>query len=261
MERAEVERLERQHETWREPTERAWRLAGFKAGQTIVDLGCGPGFSALDLAALVGAAGHVVAVDSSPIATDYLRRLASSHAARNLDVITADASTVDLSRWKPSGVFARWLFCFLSHPELVVRHIGAALPAGGTFAVMDYWNYLAIQTEPAAPIFKKVFRAVYESFADAGGSLDVTGTLPALFAAASIRVTATEPLCQVGGPGSPVWRWISEFQDLYLTTLIEKGYLTRGDVQDYEQWWRAQGQNPDALVFSPPILCVVGEKV
>jgi SAM-dependent methyltransferase len=261
MEPAEVERLERQHETWRGPTERAWRLAGFRAGQTVVDLGCGPGFSALDLASLVGTAGRVVAVDSSPIATDYLRRSVAKHAVRNLDVITADASSVDLSVWKPSGIFARWLFCFLPHPEVVVRHVGAALPRGGTFAVMDYWNYLAIQTEPAAPLFQKVFRAVYESFADAGGSLDVAGTVPALYAASGIRVTATEPLCQVGGPGSAVWRWISDFQDLYLPTLVEKAYLTRAEAQDYAEWWAAQGRNPHALVFSPPILCVVGEKI
>ena len=47
MEPAEVARLERQHAVWRAETHKVWELAGFAAGQTIVDLGSGPGFAAL----------------------------------------------------------------------------------------------------------------------------------------------------------------------------------------------------------------------
>jgi len=53
MEPAEVARLERQHAAWHGQTHRVWELAGFGAGQTLVDLGSGPGFAAVELAQLV----------------------------------------------------------------------------------------------------------------------------------------------------------------------------------------------------------------
>jgi ubiquinone/menaquinone biosynthesis C-methylase UbiE len=55
----EVARLD----VWRPRVLDAWRRAGFKAGQRILDIGSGPGFAALDLAAVVGRDGHVFAVE------------------------------------------------------------------------------------------------------------------------------------------------------------------------------------------------------
>jgi len=260
MEPAEVQRLEQQHEVWRSLTEHAWKLAGFRAGQTIVDLGSGPGFTSRDLACLVRESGHVVAVDSSTIATDYLRSIAKQKGIANLEVVTVDVADVDLSAWQPDGVFARWLFCFLPNPEVVVQRVASGLKAGATVAVMDYWNYLAIRMEPDTRLFRKVFQAVYDSFADTGGSLDVAGRLPALFAENGLRVTRTEPLCQVGRPGSQVWRWLSDFQTLYLPTLVRQGYLTRAEFDDYQVLWREQEKDGNVLLFAPPILCVIGVK-
>jgi len=45
---AEIERLELQHQVWPAAAIEAWRRAGISAGQTLVDLGCGPGFAAAD---------------------------------------------------------------------------------------------------------------------------------------------------------------------------------------------------------------------
>jgi ubiquinone/menaquinone biosynthesis C-methylase UbiE len=42
----------------------AWR-AGFRNGYTLIDVGCGPGFAAMDLAAIAGTRGTVVAIDQS----------------------------------------------------------------------------------------------------------------------------------------------------------------------------------------------------
>ena len=92
MQPAEVRRLDQQHRTWRALTERVWGLAGFGRGQSLVDLGSGPGFASLDLARLVGGSGRVVAVDSSPTATEQLRSTARQMGVENLEVVTADAT-------------------------------------------------------------------------------------------------------------------------------------------------------------------------
>ena len=256
---AEVERLRRQHETWREATERIWRVAGFGPGQAIVDLGCGPGFTSLDLARIVGPSGQVLAIDSSEEATAALAPSAGG-AASPLEVVTADVRIVDLSDRTFDGAFARWLFCYLNRPGEVLRHIAARLKPGGVIAVIDYWNYLAIRPEPAFPLFRTVFTAVFDSFRDAGGSLDVAGELPRLMAAERLTVSHIEPICVVGRPGSPVWNWIGEFQALYLPVLVERGYLTRAQLDEYERWWADRERTREGFVFAPPMLAIVGVK-
>jgi ubiquinone/menaquinone biosynthesis C-methylase UbiE len=260
MEPDEVRRLKRQHAAWRRLTNRAWDWARFGPGQTLVDLGSGPGFTSVELAKVVGPSGRVIAVDSSRAATDKLRALVDQKRLDNVEIITADVMDFDPSPWSPDGLFARWLFCFLRDPDAVVRHLASALRPGATVAVMDYYNYVAIRTEPNSPLFTKVFRAVYESFAHAGGSLDVAGRLPALLDAVGVRVSQIEPLCQVDRPGSPIWNWLADFQNLYLPTLVQKGYLTAMECDEYEAWWREQEERNDSLLFAPPLLCVIGVK-
>ncbi len=178
MELAEVARLEWQHAAWRAQTHKVWELAGFGAGQTLVDLGSGPGFAAVELAHLVGRPGRVIAVDASSTATDQLRRIAEERAIENVEIVKADVAEFVPSPWNPDGLFARWLFSFVERPEAAIAGLTSGLRAGATVAVMDYWNYLAMRTEPASPLFAKVFRAVYDSFADAGGSSTLPGGCP-----------------------------------------------------------------------------------
>jgi SAM-dependent methyltransferase len=260
MEPGEVRRLENQHLAWRPQTERVWELAAFAPGETIIDLGCGPGFTSRDLARLVGGSGRVVGVDSSRAAIEHLRAAIEREGHLNIEVVAADVMSFNPSRSNPDGVFIRWVFCFLQRPDELVEHIASQLKKGARVAAMDYWNYLAVRTEPGLPLFPRVFRAIYDSFVDAGGSLEVAGRLPQLFDRAGLTATAVEPLCQIGRPGSPVWRWLSEFQDLYLPTLVEKGYLTATELEEYAASWQRQGRDANAILFAPPLLGVVGEK-
>ena len=61
----ELIRLELQHKVWSSEAKRGWDLAGFKTGQTILDLGCGPGYCTEELALIVGKTGKVIGVDRS----------------------------------------------------------------------------------------------------------------------------------------------------------------------------------------------------
>ena len=61
----EIARLALQHRVWRPRALDAWRRAGFTVGQTLLDIGCGPGHAAVDLAEIVGPSGRIVAMDRS----------------------------------------------------------------------------------------------------------------------------------------------------------------------------------------------------
>ncbi|MCP9924925.1 methyltransferase domain-containing protein, partial [Synechococcus lacustris C3-12m-Tous] len=73
----ELERLGRQHQIWQAEAMAAWDKAGFKSGDRLLDLGCGPGFASFDLAKRVGSTGQVLGIDQSPSYITYLNKQAA----------------------------------------------------------------------------------------------------------------------------------------------------------------------------------------
>ena len=49
----ELNRLHLQHEVWLSEAKHGWTLANFKAGQTILDLGSGPGYCSVELSKII----------------------------------------------------------------------------------------------------------------------------------------------------------------------------------------------------------------
>ena len=85
----EITRLGLQHRVWRPRALDAWIRAGFTTGQTLVDAGCGPGYATIDLAAITGPSGRVVAIDKSPRFLDALRSNAVRRNLTNIDIVKA----------------------------------------------------------------------------------------------------------------------------------------------------------------------------
>ncbi|MFY9341712.1 MAG: methyltransferase domain-containing protein, partial [Planctomycetota bacterium] len=61
----ELSRLGLQHRLWSDAAHQAWQRACIRPGQRVLDVGCGPGYAAFDLAQIVTAVGAVVGVDES----------------------------------------------------------------------------------------------------------------------------------------------------------------------------------------------------
>src|SRR5438046_4123904 len=63
------------------------------AGERVLDVGCGPGATALPLAAAVGPSGHVTGVDIAEPMLGLLRRRVAERGITNLTPLLADAQT------------------------------------------------------------------------------------------------------------------------------------------------------------------------
>lgn len=86
----EIERLGLQHRVWRERVLDAWRRAGIGRGQTVIDVGAGPGWASADLAEIVGPEGRVIALERSESFLAALRRRGLSNVeVRAHDVAAA----------------------------------------------------------------------------------------------------------------------------------------------------------------------------
>lgn len=257
---AELDRLARQHDVWRQVTRGLWQSAGFSSGQRILDLGCGPGFGSFELAKLVGDDGQVIAMDNSERFLGVLQDWCEERNAKNVEVRQGDAYSPGIEAASLDGIFARWLLCFLPDTARIIQSAAQMLAPGGRIAVMDYFHYLSIECFPPSEIFTHVFRSIYQSFADSGGDLDVGGKLPELMRQAGLNVVHIEPIVDTARPGSDIWQWVRTFQSAYLPQLVEKGYLSEDDLLTNDAHWREQEQNPASFFLSPPMVGVVAQK-
>lgn len=123
----------------------ARRVLAARSGERIVDIGCGPGISAVALGAEVGPQGWVAAVDIAPeMAAAAGRRL--SAAGVTGAAVTADAATADLVTVAGGGalfdaVHSRFGLMFFTDPEAALANILSALRPGGRLAA-SVWQHL-----------------------------------------------------------------------------------------------------------------------
>lgn len=112
-------------------------------GATVLELGCGPGTAAADLASRVGTAGRVIGVDTSEAMIDTARSSYASVPA--LEFIVGDALSLDLADDAVDGYRSERTFQHLSDPETALAEALRVVRPGGRVAVIDTdWGTLAV---------------------------------------------------------------------------------------------------------------------
>jgi SAM-dependent methyltransferase len=105
--------------------------AGVAAGEAVLDVGCGCGGTALELAQRVGAGGRVLGVDLSRPMLERARERARAAGAANVAFFEADAQD---ARFEPAGfdvVFSRFGVMFFADPPAAFANLRRALRPGG----------------------------------------------------------------------------------------------------------------------------------
>src|SRR5690349_14788469 len=110
---AEIERLGFQHRVWQTRAIESWRRAGIGLTQTIVDIGAGPGYAAVDLAEIVGAEGRVIAVERSRRFLDALAERARQRGLQNITSIEADVVEAAFGDGIADAAWCRWVLSFV----------------------------------------------------------------------------------------------------------------------------------------------------
>ena len=109
-------------------------------GEHVLDVGCGAGASSLDLAARVGARGHVLGVDISEPLIGRARALAPQDTPALFQV--ADASSAEFPAGAFDILFSRFGVMFFDDPTAAFAHMRRALKPGGRVAFVC-WRGMA----------------------------------------------------------------------------------------------------------------------
>lgn len=257
---AEIVRLGVQHRLWSAQAFSLWERAGFRAGHTVLDIGCGPGYTSFDLAGIVTSKGKVVAVDESALFIEHLKQRQRFAFAATIDARVGDVQRLELEKDSLDGAYQRWVLCFVKDPEAVIRGVAAGLKRGGAFAIQDYIHYEGILLSPPSEPFRRFITVVAEAWRDHGGDTEIGQRLPALLGRHGLATVEVSPLHRIARPSTPLWHWPASFIDTYGPRLVEEGRLTPDEHAALIKDWTEHSRDPNAFFVSPPMADIIAVK-
>ena len=254
---AEVERLALQHRIWRSKALDAWRRAGFTVGQTLLDVGSGPGFASVDLAGIAGSEGRVVAVDRSQHFLETLRQRGAEQNLRNIETFELDLDQDALPEVQADGAWARWVFSFVRHPRELLEKIQIALKPGGKLVLHEYFDYETWKLAPKSEIFEEFVRTVMTSWRASGGEPDIALSLAVWLQELGFEIHSTRPHIEVIGPSDIFWQWPKAFIETGAERLVGLGYLTAAQAAAIRDAFLSAEADPNSLVVTPAVLEII----
>ena len=256
----EIARLGLQHRVWRPRALDAWRRAGFTVGQTLLDVGCGPGYAALDLAEIVGPAGRVVAIDRS---RRFLDALEAARRLRGLDQIAThelDLDEAPLPAVAADGAWSRWVFAFVRHPRALLERVRDAIRPGGTFVLHEYLDYATWRLTPRSDEFEEFVQRVIQSWRASGGEPDIGLDLPRWLAELGFEVQTLHPIVDVVSPADYAWQWPKAFVDVGLQRLVELADLSPERARAISAAFAEREAAPGTLMVTPIVLEIIARR-
>jgi ubiquinone/menaquinone biosynthesis C-methylase UbiE len=245
---AEIARLRLQHR------------AGITQGQTVVDVGCGPGYAALDLAEIVGPKGRVIAVERSARFLDALRDAAKHDALDNIVTVEADITEGSLPDMPADAAWCRWVFSWLTKPERGVANIARALKPGGVAVFHEYLDYGTWALAPRSDAFAELVQAIIASVEKTGANIDSAVRLPRLLEDAGFEIVSLTPIVDIVGPENYVWQWPTSFARDFHTKLVDDGLITAERANDALADIARAEKEPGTRMITPMVLEIVARR-
>jgi SAM-dependent methyltransferase len=253
----EIARLGLQHRAWRQRALDAWRSVAIDPGQTVLDVGCGPGYASLDLAELVGSSGRIVAIDKSE---RFLGALVAACCERGIGNITAHPADLDAGEFPDviaDCAWCRWVFAFVKNPRALLARIAAALAPEGVIVLHEYFDYSTWRAAPRCSELEEFVSAVMASWRDSGGEPDIALWLPGWLEELGFEIRSVRPIIDVVQPDHLSWRWLATFVEVGRRRLVDLGYLSHSRAESIWQAFIALQTTPGARMISPGVLEIV----
>lgn len=115
------------------------REAGLQPGMRVLDMACGSGHPAIDVARLVSPGGSVIATDLAAEMVEATRRRVAATGLDNVEARVMDLEDIDYPGESFDAVTCRFGVMFCPQPENAVAEVRRVLKPGGRF-VLSAWD-------------------------------------------------------------------------------------------------------------------------
>lgn len=142
------------------------KLSGLKEGMTVLEVGCGTGHMAVELAKVVGKTGKVIASDISETQLAIAKQTAIEAKCTNIEFLQLDINE-PLSAYYDQFdfIYGRWVMEFTKNPEFTFNELYKTLKHNGVFSYegvdvsdREYFSY------PHEPIVDKWFELILRNW-------------------------------------------------------------------------------------------------
>lgn len=129
----------------------AMEHAAIREGARILDVGCGCGYTSIELARRAGPSGEVMGIDISGPMLDAARARAKAEGFENLSFIEADAQTHSLAPESYDLIFSRFGVMFFADPRAAFQNLRSALAPQGKLVFLC-WQGLPVNQWMLVPM-------------------------------------------------------------------------------------------------------------
>jgi len=238
----------------------AYLLPHLRAGDHLLDVGCGPGNITVDLAAAV-APGRTTAADASPEALAKAGALAVERGLSTVDFMVADVHALDFADDTFDVVHAHQVLQHVEDPVRALAEMRRVCRPGGLVAARD-GDYEAMTWWPATPAWS-TWRSLYREVARRnGGEPDAGRHLLAWARAAGFTdITCTATAWCFATPEDRAWwggQWAERvLKSAFATHALDHGLATEPDLRALSDGFREWALQDDAwfAVLHGEIIC------
>jgi SAM-dependent methyltransferase len=226
---AELHRLARQGEFFRDLTKDVLCRAGLAPGMHVLDVGCGAGGVSLLAAEMVGPTGSVLGIDCAPAAID-----AAAQRARARELRSVRFAVATLDTFCPDSAFdaliGRFVLTYQPDPVKTLRWLSRHVRPGGIVAFQEM-AIPTLRSVPEMPLLNLCCHWILETFTRVGMEPDMGGKLYAAFLQAGLPPPGMIGACRVeAGPASPAYEICTEVLRSLLPAAERTGITTAAAV-------------------------------
>jgi ubiquinone/menaquinone biosynthesis C-methylase UbiE len=163
--RQRQELLSEQREAMLQPAELLRRL-GLSSGDTVADIGCGPGFFTLPAAEIVGDGGVVLAADIQGEMLSAIRSRAAEHGLTNVHVVKTSDKEIPIPDGSCDFVLLAFVLDEVEQRASFLHRAARLLKPGGRLAVLEWEKE---QQPDGPPVADRISPEELRADADAAG--------------------------------------------------------------------------------------------
>ncbi|MBL7716013.1 MAG: methyltransferase domain-containing protein [Bdellovibrionales bacterium] len=257
----ELRRLGIQHGLWLAHARKLWWKAGFGGSDRLLDIGCGPGYTSIDLSRFAGPKASVTAIDTSEKFLGHLNQRIQNEGFHQIQTHRSTLEDLALKKKDYDGAYCRWVLCFVKDPKHCLEKISSHLRPGAIFALQEYVDYGSMALYPEPGVLPTVVEAIFKSWRARGGDPDVGQGLPKLLEQTGFRVRHLRAVSRIARPTSKLWKWPDTFYASFVPELVKTGFLDQKSADTFFVQWKKASRESSSFFYAPSVMNIIAEKV